>query len=233
MQYKWLFFDCMETLVDFDPVPGPADYAAWAFDGSGVEEFWDGFNQFHSFYLEASHHLSKSNENYAEWSTLERFRSICNITLRIAPNQIDTVARQLEGNFYQAYRLNCFVRDDVKKALPELSKRYQLGVVSNFKIENGIREILTQFELIDYFEWVITSFEVGWRKPNRIIYNNALKLSCAKPEEVLFIGDDLENDVKTPKSMGMNAILLDRNSKQYDSKEFTKISSFLDLQEVI
>lgn len=233
MPHKWLFFDCMETLVDFDPIPGPADYAAWAFNGSGVEEFWSGLNQFHSFYLEASHHLSKSNENYAEWSMLERFRSICNITLRIAPHQIESVARQLELNFFQTYRSKCFVHDDVKKVLPELSKHYRLGVVSNFKIENGIREILTQFELIDYFEWILTSFEVGWRKPNQIIYNNALKLAGVKPEEVLFIGDDMENDVEASKKMGMNAILLDRNSSLHNSKEFTKISSFLELQTII
>ncbi len=233
MPYKWLFFDCMETLVDFEPVPGSADYAAWAFHGSGVEDFWNGFSQFHSFYLEADHHLSKSNEHHAEWSTLERFRNICNITLRIAPNQIESVARQLETNFFRTYRLKCIILGDVKKALPGLSNHYQLAVVSNFKIENGVRDILTQFELLDYFEWVLTSFEVGWRKPNRIIYNNALELACAKPEEILFIGDDLENDVKTPKSMGMDAILLNRRSNQIDGEGITKISTLLELKEII
>ena len=43
---KYIFFDCMETLVDLHELPSSSDYARWAFQGSGVEGYWRDFEDF-------------------------------------------------------------------------------------------------------------------------------------------------------------------------------------------
>jgi putative hydrolase of the HAD superfamily len=231
MAIKWLFFDCMETLVDFDPVPQLPDYAAWAYHNSGVEDLWNDYDHFHSSFTEANHYLATSTEQFAEWSSLDRFRRTCTMSLSLAPDQIETTAKQLQENFFKTYHSKCIVHPDVEEVLPELAKNYQLGVVSNFKIKNGIKNILTQCGLIDHFKWVLTSSEVGWRKPSPIIYQEALKLAGVLPQEVLFVGDDANNDVMMPEKFGMHAVLLDRDHANGDLKSTQTIESFFELQE--
>ncbi|MEF7495421.1 HAD family hydrolase, partial [Lysinibacillus sp. RSDA_15] len=46
-----------------------------------------------------------------------------------------------------------------------------------------------------YFDTVIISEEVGWSKPDGRIFEIALKRLNVKPENTLFIGDDLVKDI--------------------------------------
>lgn len=54
------------------------------------------------------------------------------------------------------------------------------------------------------------SYEVGARKPEAAIYRHAWeKLGCA-PEELLMVGDSLQNDYQAPMALGLQALWLDR-----------------------
>jgi len=54
------------------------------------------------------------------------------------------------------------------------------------------------------------SYEVGARKPEAAIYRHAWeKLGCA-PEELLMVGDSLQNDYQAPMALGIQALWLDR-----------------------
>lgn len=48
--FKYIFFDCMETLIDLHELPSRSDYARWAFQGSGVEGYWRDFEDFLMLY---------------------------------------------------------------------------------------------------------------------------------------------------------------------------------------
>jgi putative hydrolase of the HAD superfamily len=62
--------------------------------------------------------------------------------------------------------------------------------------------------LARYFDGVTFSSEVGFRKPNTKIYEDALKKVGAEPSLCLFVGDRLKEDVRGPKSLGMRAVLM-------------------------
>ena len=64
-------------------------------------------------------------------------------------------------------------------------------------------------ELAEGIELVISS-EVGYRKPHGDFYRAACDSLALPPERVLFIGDDLENDVRGPRRIGASAWWLDR-----------------------
>lgn len=43
---KYIFFDCMETVIDLTELPTVNDYAYWTYHNSGVEEYWEDYNDF-------------------------------------------------------------------------------------------------------------------------------------------------------------------------------------------
>ena len=75
--------------------------------------------------------------------------------------------------------------------------------------------MLKQFGLTSYFDFVVDSAGVGWRKPGREIYMAALEaagLSVSETSTVLFVGDDFENDCAAPGRLGFATKHLDRST---------------------
>jgi putative hydrolase of the HAD superfamily len=70
-----------------------------------------------------------------------------------------------------------------------------------------MREQLHHFELFDFFDATVYSSEIGVRKPNAAIYEEALRLLDVPPGRALFIGDRLREDIRGPRSVGMDAVL--------------------------
>lgn len=54
-------------------------------------------------------------------------------------------------------------------------------------------KVIDNLKLNKYFDFVIASSLVGYEKPNKLIYEQALKLAGnVRPENALHIGDDVE-----------------------------------------
>lgn len=87
-----------------------------------------------------------------------------------------------------------------------------IAVVSDaqrvFCLEEG--EILG---LIPFFNRVVMSTYLGFRKPDPRIFAIACTLLDTPPTEAVYIGNDPETDVKGARGIGMQAILLDRDGK--------------------
>ena len=213
-----------------DPLPIQTDYASWAYTKSGVEDLWVNFDSFFQDYLRAGEILAQMLPRNKEFSTRDRLRLICGMNNKIDEKQKDPVVEALHSNYWKQYYGRCFVHKDVNDCLPKLARQTKLGVVSNFKIKGGIESILEQFNLRQYFDFVLTSIEIGWRKPNSTIYRTALEKTECLPEEIFFVGDDFDNDVKAPLDMGMHAILLDRRGRYKDITSRFKISQFEELE---
>jgi putative hydrolase of the HAD superfamily len=52
--------------------------------------------------------------------------------------------------------------------------------------------------------------DVGWRKPARPIFEHVLAQLQAEPQDCLFVGDEPGWDLDGPRSLGMEAVLIDR-----------------------
>jgi putative hydrolase of the HAD superfamily len=61
---------------------------------------------------------------------------------------------------------------------------------------------------------LVISSEVGYRKPHPAFYRAACESLGLPPERVLFVGDDLENDVLGPTRAGLRAVLIDRDGHE-------------------
>jgi len=98
-------------------------------------------------------------------------------------------------------------RRGVRRVLAELSESYVLGVISN-SMSMAPRRFLEQSGLDRYFEAILVSGEVGYRKPHSEIFKRALEKIGANPEEVVHVGNSLEEDVKGAKGVGMYSVLI-------------------------
>jgi FMN phosphatase YigB (HAD superfamily) len=88
------------------------------------------------------------------------------------------------------------------EVVPLLAEHYRLGVVSNYPSAPLVARTLERFGLLQYFSVLVVSGEFGWLKPHPSVFREALSRLGAQAERALFVGDDLRNDVKGPKSLG-------------------------------
>jgi putative hydrolase of the HAD superfamily len=229
-----IFFDCMETIVDLYELPSASDYALWAFAGSGVEQYWGDFNEFWMMYRDAKRELITVMEPDQEHEMRRRLELVIDKTKTIDTSSAHQVIQNLYNNFWSTYKSKCFIDEEIMNVLPELGKRYKLAVVSNFMIQDGIEELLKLNRASSYFDFVVTSINEGWKKPSPKIYEASLQYADCPPEQVLFVGDDYENDVVAPRRMGMKSILLEKDHKR-DSRVAgsDKVKNFNELKTLL
>ncbi|MDR3291902.1 MAG: TIGR02253 family HAD-type hydrolase [Methanobrevibacter sp.] len=90
------------------------------------------------------------------------------------------------------------------------SKGYRLAVISNgLTIKQW--EKLVRLNLHNFFDKVITSEEVGFEKPNKYIFDEALKRMGCGAENSIMIGNRLDTDCMGAINAGMSSILVNSN----------------------
>lgn len=83
---------------------------------------------------------------------------------------------------------------------------FRMGVISNF--DNRLENVLSQCNLRHHFEFVLTSEDVGFAKPDRRIFEKALHLSGVLPEQAAHVGDSYTRDYRAARAVGMHSFLL-------------------------
>jgi len=118
--------------------------------------------------------------------------------------------------------------DDVLYTLEYLKKeKYRLIVISNSLIKTAVRT-LTNLGIINYFEKLIISEEVGYEKPHPNIFHIALERCGVSNNEMIHIGNEYEADYEGATNLGIIGVLLDRNNK-YKNKECLKINNLYEI----
>ena len=98
---------------------------------------------------------------------------------------------------------------DVVPALRELRGRgLRLVVASNW--DCSLPEWLAAAGLAELVDATASSAVVGRAKPDPAVFEEALRLAGARPEEALHVGDSPENDVRGAGAAGVPAVLLVR-----------------------
>jgi putative hydrolase of the HAD superfamily len=84
------------------------------------------------------------------------------------------------------------------------SGKYHLGVISNTN-EPHMRHLRSVSDVLDCFDGLTLSHEVGRMKPDAVIYHAALKQANAQPSTSLFF-DDRADNVAAAKALGIQAV---------------------------
>ena len=108
-------------------------------------------------------------------------------------------------------RHTSFAAVDVLPALETFRHRYTLGLVSN---GNSYPE---RCGLDGVFRFVVFSQDHGVEKPDPEIFRIALQQAKCSPEQLLHVGDSLQNDVVGAAGTGIRGVWLNRNSLSNDT----------------
>ncbi|MFE6719239.1 HAD family hydrolase [Streptomyces albidoflavus] len=93
--------------------------------------------------------------------------------------------------------------------LTGLAAQYRLAVVSNTQDAELLPGHLEAMGVRQLFDTVVTSFEVGWRKPHPAVYRAALRELRVDPGSAVFVGDTYRADHEGPTRVGIRAFLID------------------------
>ncbi len=116
-------------------------------------------------------------------------------------------------NAWQKYVL---IDPNVAPLLKELQKFKKLALISKFDHPPHLYNILRTNEILDYFDYIVISGEVGIKKPNPEIFSFALKELNLSPSEVIYIGDAPE-DIHAAQSANIIPIIIKRKNLEHYS----------------
>lgn len=116
---------------------------------------------------------------------------------------------ELEYIFWKA-STNIFKLDNIEDALKILKKnKLKIGILSNisfsqYALEKRIYDIFPNIS----FDCIISSAQYGFRKPDKLIFDLSARKLNLQTKDILFIGDNYENDVIGSLDAGMKSIFL-------------------------
>jgi putative hydrolase of the HAD superfamily len=102
---------------------------------------------------------------------------------------------------------------ETAQALAELTRRgIVVGMASNFDARLAAIVNATK-ELEPVRDRLVISSLAGWRKPSGEFFREVVQLAGVAPERILFVGDDLRNDLEGARAAGLRGLLLDSSGK--------------------
>lgn len=101
------------------------------------------------------------------------------------------------------------IEPETKETLTALKNiGLKLGIVSNtFVHRSALEKNLEQLGIMDCFDISLYSYEFKFRKPNTRIFKAAAERIGEKPENIMFVGDRIDNDIKPALKLGIKAVL--------------------------
>ncbi len=171
-----------------------------------------GFNTAAKDFLEA---YSQAHEKYR----VIRYEKLIEVTntvwiaealtnLGFKTNSDDTRIKTAVNVFFEDYLNSLKLRPCAKKVLRKLSMDYKVCLVSNFTYAPVIYAGLRKLGINQFFNAVLVSEEVGWRKPHMKIFEKTLRRLGLQREEVVYVGDSPLEDIKGAKDVGMKTIFI-------------------------
>ncbi len=210
-----VFFDVGSTLIR--PCPSVAETMAHVARERGHDATVRDFEQhmpamdafYEAEYLRDGDFWCSHEGSVAIW--LEQYRYVCHLA---------GLAHDAEGMAADVHRAFCRpdhwrVYPDVAACLRGLKERgLALAVVSNW--DAGLEALLRGLRLLPYFDEVVSSAVVGYRKPDPVIFDLACEKLGVDPSRAVHIGDRPDADGDGASAAGVRPIIVDRLDVEQD-----------------
>ena len=146
----------------------------------------------------------------------------------------DALARELDERFERERAgTNPFI-PGAEEALDRLAARFRLAIVTN-GIPDVQREKLIRTGLMDRFEVVVISGELGFGKPDRRLYDETLRLLGLPAEACVMVGDNFRRDVAGAQDAGIRGVWISCGEPVPDTgvTPFLSIASLAELPDLL
>uniref|UniRef100_A0A8C0HAE1 Haloacid dehalogenase-like hydrolase domain-containing protein 3 n=1 Tax=Chelonoidis abingdonii TaxID=106734 RepID=A0A8C0HAE1_CHEAB len=165
---------------------------------------------FHQAYKAQSKHFPNYGLNQG-LSSKQWWTDVVKQTFILAGVHEDRLLAAIAESLYQEF---CSAQnwELLPGARETLRQCHELGihmaVISNF--DKRLEKILSHCNLRHHFEFVLTSEEAGFAKPDQRIFQKALHISGVAPHQAAHVGDNYVRDYRAARGVGMHSFLLRR-----------------------
>ena len=205
-----VLLDALGTLVELEP---PWVHLAEALGAQPDERLVGAVRAEMDYYREHSHEGRDAD-------SLAELRARCAEVLSQALGREVSVETMMSAIRFRAF-------PDAAPALAELrALGLRLVCVSNWDV--SLPEVLERCGLAGALDGVVTSAEVGARKPDPAIFAPALELAGCAAAEALYVGDTPAEDLAAARAAGVPGLLIDRTGGA-DIDSLESIRHYLDL----
>lgn len=92
-------------------------------------------------------------------------------------------------------------------------KKLKLAIISNTH-SFSTEPVIEKFDLAKYFDAIVLSYQHGFLKTDRELFEIALKKLRVKKADALMVGDSIQTDIQGAENAGLKAILVDRTGRR-------------------
>ncbi|MEP6466493.1 MAG: YjjG family noncanonical pyrimidine nucleotidase [Parafilimonas sp.] len=230
MPYKHLFFDLDHTLWDFEM--NAKDTFTELYKLHALKE--KGIDDFDLFFSRYSFHNNRLWQRYTNGFMKQEELRWKRVWLTLLDFKIadEILSKQMAADFLDGLpnRKNLFpytieILDYLKQ------KNYVLHLITN-GFDSIQHNKLMHSNLTGYFKEIITSERAGSLKPNKAIFEFALKTANANIEESIMIGDNIEADIKGAMNAGLDTIFVNHINAETDVQPTYIIHHLKELEDI-
>ena len=220
-----IFFDLDHTLWDFDKNSDLTFYKILKKNEINIDvaNFLKNYHPINRKYWEMY------RENRVSKADL-RFYRLYDTFNKLNYNINDDLIHQLAIDYIEHLSDFNHLIPDTLIVLNSLRSKYKMHIITN-----GFKEVqkrkLQKSDLIQYFETVTISEDVGVKKPHKLIFDQALKVANANIENSVMIGDNFNADILGALGVGMKAIYYDFHKTNHEERE--NVTIVKNLKEII
>jgi len=211
-KYNHVFFDLDRTLWDFDTNSHETFldlFDKYKLKKNGISNF----DKFFSDYQKINHSLW---DDYRKGLIEKDFLNVERFYQTLLAYQIDDrhMAAEMANDYVTISPTKTHLFPYSIEILDYLkNKNYQLHIITN-----GFPEVqhikIKNVDLENYFNQIIISEEVGYKKPAKEIFEISLQKAKAKPAESVMIGDDLGVDILGGQHAGLMTIWVNYHNEK-------------------
>lgn len=228
--YKHILFDLDHTLWDFERNSSEALLEVYNlfnlahFDNFGSSLFVSQFKEVNANLWDLYNH-DKIDQEYLR---NERFKIVLT-DLGLKPEEVPE-------NIGEVYLQICPTKGNVIpfafEILNYLKGKYQLHIITN-----GFEDVqdtkLKSSNLKDYFEKVITSERVGFKKPSKEMFNKAIEWIGGDKNEFLMIGDNIDTDIQGALNAEIDVVYFNPESIPHELEVTYEVSSLNEIMSIL
>lgn len=210
---KAILFDLYDTLGHFDVED--AEYLHERRIGDVVDFLQSqrieiDVKKFKQFFTEILSTVSKKSDEESVEITIDQILIQTFRKLNI-PHMDAGALKGIEKAFYHVLEERWILYDDTLETLKKLLNRhFQMAIVSNIRSDMFVREIVKKLDIDIYFQAIITSAQLGIRKPRPEPFLTALNQLNMEARQAAVVGDTLKADVQGGTALGMKTIYVNR-----------------------
>jgi putative hydrolase of the HAD superfamily len=206
--YRYVFLDLDDTIWDFHANARLS--LQKMYEQQALNRYFENFEEFFQIYARRNIELWEmygKGEITKEFLMSERFR------YPLAKMGLDDMqlAEAIGKQYLEILPEQTALLPSARELLDYLYPKYPLTLISNGFVEVQYKK-LKSCRIEHYFSHVVLSEQAGALKPDREIFNYALQLNQASPEEAIMIGDSFSADIEGAKNAGIDQIYLQRNN---------------------